>query len=67
MGDGLDPRDPLVFAADLGGQLAGMQLNDRQIPDRFIDHVLQPSFWVLFLTRAMSIPEDRLDGFNAQR
>lgn len=67
MDDGFDAKDALAFAVDLGGELSEVQLKDRQIPDRFLDHVLQPSFGILLLGRAMPIPEDRPDGFNAQR
>lgn len=60
MDDGLDAKHALAFAVDLGGQLSEVQLEDRQIPERFLDHGFSPSFGVLFLRGTIPIAKDRL-------
>jgi len=37
MSNGLDAKHTLAFAIDLEGQLAAVQLEDRQIIGRFLD------------------------------
>src|SRR5438132_8094823 len=68
MGYGLDAKDAFAFGIDLEGQLAAVQLEDRQIIRRSLDRDFpfgrplgSPA-----INRAMLVSEDRLDGLEIE-
>jgi len=63
MRHGLDAKDTFAFAIDLQGQLAAVQLEDRQIIGRFLDghFPLGRSFGSGVISRATPGSQDRLD------
>src|SRR6266849_10854427 len=68
MGNGLDTKHAFAFGIDLEGQLATVQLEDRQIIRRSLDRDFpfgrplgSPA-----INRATPVSEDRLDGLQIQ-
>ena len=68
MGNCFDPKDAFAFGIDLEGQLATVQLEDRQIIRRSLDRDFPfgRAFGSLAINRATPVSEDRLDGFQVQ-
>src|SRR6516162_72640 len=67
MGNGLDAKDTFAFAIDLQGQLAAVQLEDRQILGRSL-HAPFPRGRSLgsAISRAATVSQDRPDGLQVQ-
>src|SRR6202047_4140467 len=68
MGNRFDPKHAFAFGIDLEGQLAAVQLEDRQIIGRSLDRDFpfgrplgSPA-----INRAMPVSKDRLDGLQVQ-
>src|ERR1700732_4305247 len=68
MGNRFDAKHAFAFGIDLEGQLAAVQLEDRQIIGRSLDRDFpfgrplgSPA-----INRAMPVSEDRLDGLQGQ-
>jgi hypothetical protein len=63
MSHGLDAKDTFAFAIDLEGQLAAVQLEDRQIIGRFLDgdFALGRSPGSGVISRAAPGSQDRFD------
>src|SRR5438132_14386370 len=68
MGNRLDAKDAFAFGIDLQGQLAAVQLEDRQIIRRSLDRDFPFGrvFGSLAINRATCVSEDCLDGFQVQ-
>src|SRR5690348_12653005 len=68
MGNGLDAEHAFAFGIDLQGQLATVQLEDRQIIGRSLgrDFPFGRSLGSSAINRAMSVSEDRLDSLQVQ-
>ena len=68
MGNCFDPKDAFAFGIDLEGQLATVQLEDRQIIRRSLDRDFPfgRAFGSLAINRATPVSEDCLDGFQVQ-
>src|ERR1700731_4336837 len=68
MGNRFDAKHAFAFGIDLEGQLAAVQLEDRQIigrsPDR--DFPFGRPLGSPAINRAMPVSEDRLDGLQVQ-
>jgi len=67
MGNGLDAKDTFAFAIDLQGQLAAVQLEDRQILGRSLDaHFPLGRSLGSAISRAATVSQDRPDGLQVQ-
>src|SRR5499426_2837251 len=66
MGNRFDAKDAFAFGIDLQGQLAAVQLEDRQIIHRSLDRDF-PFGRTPAIFRAMLVTEDGLDGFQVER
>src|SRR5215472_15654666 len=68
MGHGLNAKHTFAFAIDLEGQLAAVQLEDRQIIGRSLDahFPFGRSLGSGTISRATSVSQDRLDGLEVQ-
>ena len=68
MGNCFDAKHAFAFGIDLQGQLAAVQLEDRQIIRRSVDRDFPfgGAFGSLAINRATPVSEDCLDGFQVQ-
>ena len=66
MGNRFDAKDAFAFGIDLQGQLAAVQLEDRQIIHRSLDRDF-PFGRTPAIFRAMLVTEDGLDGFQVEQ
>src|ERR1700741_3308689 len=68
MGNRFDAKDAFAFGIDLEGQLATVQLEDRQIIHRSLDRDFPfgRAFGSPAINRAMPVSEDRFDGLQVQ-
>jgi hypothetical protein len=67
MGHCLDAKDTFAFAIDLEGQLAAVQLEDRQIIGRSLDSDFPLGRSLASaMPRAASVSQDRLDSLQVQ-
>ena len=69
MGNRFDAKHAFAFGIDLEGQLAAVQLEDRQIIGRSLDRDFPfgRPLGSAAINRAMPVSEDRLDGLQVQR